>query len=102
MAVEQLKSCDNIVALSKQLRVPRRSLYRWRDELDPIEPTREESRPQNARESTLRKEVHQLKQLLAEKVLEVDFFKAALQKVEARRRRSSNSGEQTSTTKSGK
>jgi transposase-like protein len=33
MAVEQLKSCDNIVALSKQLRVPRRSLYRWRDSL---------------------------------------------------------------------
>jgi hypothetical protein len=62
-------------------------LYRWRDELDPIEPTGEESPPQNARESTLRKEVHPLKQLLAEKVLEVDFFKAALQKVEARRQR---------------
>jgi len=58
MAVERLKEfANNIVALSKQLRVPRRSLYRWRDELDPIEPTREESPPQNARESTLRKEV---------------------------------------------
>ena len=68
MAVERLKSCDNIVALSKQLRVPRRNLYRWRDELDPIAP-REESLPQNSRESTLRKEVHQLKQLLADKVL---------------------------------
>jgi transposase-like protein len=102
MAVEQLKSCDNIVALSKQLRVPRRSLYRWRDEMDPIEPPREESPPQNARESTLRKEVHQLKQLLAEKVLEVDFFKAALQKVEARRQRTGSSGEKASTTKSGK
>jgi len=60
MAVERLKSCDNIVALSKQLRVPRRSLYRWRDELDPIEATREELPSQNARESTLRKEVQPL------------------------------------------
>jgi len=102
MAVERLKSCDNIVALSKQLRVPRRSLYRWRDELDPIEATREELPSQNARESTLRKEVHQLKQLLAEKVLAVDFFKAALQKVEARRQRTGSSGEKASTTKSGK
>ena len=102
MAVEQLKSCDNIVALSKQLRVPRRSLYRWRDELDPIEPRKESPVPQNSRESTLRKEVHQLKQLLADKVLEVDFFKAALQKVEARRQRRGSSGEKASTTKSGK
>ena len=101
MAVERLKSCDNSVALSKELRVPRGNLYRWRNELDPIEP-REESPPQNSRESTLRKEVHQLKQLLADKVLEVDFFKAALQKVEARRQRTGSSGEKASTTKSGK
>jgi len=40
--------------------------------------------------------------LLAEKTMEVDFFKGALQKVEARRQRSSSSGEKTSTTKSGK
>src|ERR1700730_1827769 len=98
MAVERLKSCDNSVALSKELRVPRGNLYRWRNELDPIEP-REESPPQNSRESTLRKEVHQLKQLLA---VEVDFFKAALQKVEARRQRTGSSGEKASTTKSGK
>jgi len=34
-----------------------------------------------------------LKQLLAEKTLEVDFFKGALQKIEARRQRNSGSGE---------
>ena len=50
----------------------------------------------------LRQQVRQLKRLLAEKAMEVDFFKGALQKVEARRQRSSGSGEQTSTTKSGK
>ena len=44
--------------------------------------------PANSREATLRKEVSRLKRVLAEKTLEVDFFKGALQKVEARRQRS--------------
>jgi transposase len=99
-AVERLKSCENIVALSQELGVHRRLLYKWRDQLDPVEP-REESPPQNSRESTLRKEVHQLKRLLADKTLEVDFFKGALQKIEARRQRNGSSGEKASTTKSG-
>jgi transposase-like protein len=33
MAVERLKSCDNIVALSQELGVHRRMLYKWRDQL---------------------------------------------------------------------
>src|SRR5262245_55671956 len=40
--------------------------------------------------------------VLVEKTLEVDFFRSALQKVEARRRPSSESGEKASTLKSGK
>jgi len=39
--------------------------------------------------------------LLADKTLAVDFFKGALQKVEARRQRKGSSGEKASTTKSG-
>jgi transposase-like protein len=101
IAVERLKSCDNIVALSRELGVHRRLLYKWRDQLDAAEMP-EESRPQNSRESTLRKEVNQLKRLLADKAVEVDFFKGALQKVEARRQRRGCSGEKASTTKSGK
>lgn len=49
--------------------------------------------PETSRESKLRKEVSQLKRLLADKAVEVDFFKGALQKVEARRQREENSGE---------
>ena len=60
MAVEKLKNCDNIVALSEELGVRRRLLYKWRDQLDPAE-IGEESPPQNSREATLRKEVNQLK-----------------------------------------
>jgi transposase-like protein len=36
MAVERLKSCENIVALSEELGVHRRLLYKWRDQLEPI------------------------------------------------------------------
>jgi transposase-like protein len=37
MAVERLKSCDNIVALSEELGVHRRLLYKWRDQLELID-----------------------------------------------------------------
>jgi len=97
MAVARLKSCDNIVALAQELGVHRRLLYKWQEQLEPVDhggPV--PSTPE------LRQQVRQLKRLLAEKTMEVDFFKGALQKVEARRQRSSNSGEPTSTTKSGK
>jgi transposase-like protein len=100
MAVERLKRCENIVALSEELGVHRRLLYKWRDQLDPVE-IGDEPPPGNPRESTLRKEVSQLKRLLAEKTLEVDFFRGALQKVEARRQKTAISGEKASTTKSG-
>jgi len=49
----------------------------------------------------LRKEIRDLKRVLAEKALEVDFFKGALQKVAARRRSGSGSGGTASTTKCG-
>lgn len=100
MAVERLKQCDNITELSKELGVHRRLLYTWRDKLDPAET--EDNPPGNSRESTLRKEVSRLKRVLADKTLEVDFFKGALQKVKARRQRSGSSGGKASTTKSGK
>jgi DNA topoisomerase IB len=101
MAVERMKKCDNIVALARELGVARRVLYNWREQLDPAE-VPEESAPQNSRESTLRKEVSQLKRLLADKAVEVDFFRGALQKVEARRQRTGSSGEKASTTRSEK
>ena len=98
MAVARLKSYDYIVALARELGIHRRLLYKWQDQVEPVEQGGE-SVPSSPE---MRKQVRQLKRLLAEKTMEVDFFKGALQKVEARRQRSSSSGEQTSTTKSGK
>ncbi len=50
---------------------------------------------------TLAKEVERLKRALAEKVLELDFFKGALHKIEARRRGEGSTGAKASTTRSG-
>ena len=101
MCVERMKQCDNIGALAKELDIHRRMLYRWRDQFDPVEKS-EESPPPQSREARLRQEVSQLKRALADKTLEVDFFKGALQKVEARRQQSGLSGAKASTTKSKK
>jgi transposase-like protein len=99
VAVERLKSCENIVALSEELGVHRRLLYKWRDQLEPIEDG--QGPPETSKERELRLQVAQLKRLVADKTLEADFFKGALQKVEARRRSNKQAGETASTTKSG-
>lgn len=99
MAVERLKQCDNAVALAQELGIHRRLLYGWRDRLEAAETG--DGPPDTSRETTLRKEIRQLKRLLAEKMLEVDFFKGAWHTVEARRQRSGTSGAQASTTTSG-
>jgi transposase-like protein len=100
-AVQRMKNSENIVALTEELGVSRRQLYRWRDQQDLVEQGEGVASSQNSRESTLRNELNQLKRVLAEKTLEVDFFKSALQKVEARRQRSNRSGEKASTVQSG-
>ena len=101
MAVERLRTCDDVNELAQELGVTRRCLYKWRAKLEAIEPGEDASRP-STHTSLYRKQIHQLKRLLAEKTMEVDFFKGALQKVEARRQRRSGTGEMTSTTKSEK
>jgi len=95
MAVQRLKSCENIVALSEELGVHRRLLYKWRDQLEPMED--DLGPPADSRERELRQQVAHLKSVVADKTLEVDFFKGALQKIEARRQSKDNSGSASST-----
>lgn len=103
IAVERMKGCNNIVALADELGVERKSLYLWREQLDPESVVRRPSgRPAQSRATVLEQEVTRLKRVLADKTLELDFFKGALQKVTARRRQSKNSGGKTSTPTSGK
>ena len=101
MAVARMETCDDVGELARELGVRPRCLYKWRKKLESIEPGQEASRP-STHASAHRKEIHRLKQLLAEKTLELDFFKGALQKVEARRQKRDETGVTASTTRSEK
>ena len=95
-----MKSSDNIVALAKELGVQRGLLYVWRNQMEPRD--RPDKPPPLSRETLLERENARLKRLLADKTLEVDFFRGALQQVETRRQLSSSeSGAKASTPTSG-
>jgi hypothetical protein len=97
-----MNGCNNITALAKELGLERKSMYLWREELDPESIIKRKTGPPGkSREAELEKEVSRLKRVLADKTLELDFFRGALQKIEERRRQSKNSGGKTSTTRSG-
>jgi transposase-like protein len=103
IAVERMKGCNNIRVLADELGVERKSLYLWRDKLDPESVVKKKpGPPPQTRERELEQEVARLKRVLADKTLELDFFKGALQRIAERRQQMNNSGGKTSTTKSGK
>ena len=97
MALERMRSCENVSALAKELGVDRTVLYHWRN-LAPGE----DGATANSPVRELRKEIRDLKRVLAEKAMELDFFKGALQKVEARRQSGRGCGETASTSRSAK
>lgn len=98
-AVERMKASNNIRALARELGIDKRLLYDWRERAADLSDQRA---PANRKTRQLEQENKELKRLLAEKTLEIDFFRGALQKVAARRKQSSATGEKASTTKSGK
>ncbi len=98
MALERMKSCNNITALAKELGLSRSALYKWKWQTETGEQGAGSQSGIPVRQ--LRKKIDELERALAEKTLEVDFFKGALQKIEARRQRKSDSGGTASTTKS--
>lgn len=91
MALERMKACSNISVLAGELGVPRVCLYRWSKKQEPHElpePLRPEAWKEKGKDREkikLAEQLQQVKQLLAEKTLEVDFLSGALQRVETRR-----------------
>lgn len=98
-AVERMEQTKNLGLLAKELGIHVRTLYRWRDRQLGREKKVREPVP---REKKLEGQIQQLKQSLANRTLEVDFFKSALQRVKARRQPNTATGGEASTTKSGK
>jgi transposase-like protein len=79
-AVDRMNICGNVVGLARELGVSRRAMYNWRDRSEETN-----CPPARFRELILGKQILKLKRLRANKTLEVDFFRHALQKVGARR-----------------
>jgi transposase-like protein len=79
MAVERMKTCESVTELARELGVRPRCHYKWRAKLDLLESGEEAARA-STHEGSYRKQVLRLKQLLAEKTLEVDFSKVPCKK----------------------
>ena len=98
-AVKRMQKAKDIGRLAQELGVSRATLYRWKYiQLGQLKPT---VREPESREKKLEEEIQRLKQALANRTLEVDFFKGALQRVKARRQPNTATGEAASTTTSG-
>ena len=98
-ALERMEQAKNLGLLAKELGISVRTLYHWKD--------KQLGRPKKIkepvpREKKLEEEIQRLKQSLANRALEVDFFKGALQRVKARRPPNTATGEEASTTTFGK
>jgi transposase-like protein len=100
-----MKLTDNIVKLAEELGVQRPLLYQWEAAAEGRGRNSQSRQPSGSApppkesEAALRQEVNWLREALAKKVKEADFFRGALQKVEARRQGSASPGGTESTTK---
>jgi transposase-like protein len=103
--VERMKTCENIGALARELKLQRKLLYTWKYQLE----CRPEARradlgttAEDRRDKRFRDEITKLKSALAEKALENDFFQSALLRIKEGRQRSTENGASASTSPSGR
>jgi transposase-like protein len=97
-AVDQMEVCGH-GKIAAELGISKRLLYAWRDHFRKLEKA---ALAATSKERALERENLRLKQALATKVLEADFFKGVLRSIEAPRRPGSGPGETAPTTGSAK
>src|SRR5438067_4430717 len=93
--VERMKTCENIEALARELKIQRKLLYTWKYQLEGRPEPRHANLAITAEErkdKQLRDEITKLKSALADKTLENDFFRSALLKVKEGRQQSGKAG----------
>ena len=101
--VERMKTCENIGALARELKLERKLLYTWKYQLEGRPEPRHANLGRTAEErkdKQLRDEITKLKSALADKALENDFFESALLRIKEVRQQSLSSGASASTTSS--
>lgn len=96
-ALRRLALGPNVAQLCRELSISRQLLYSWREGRQ-----REQDKQRRGAEDRLRQENLQLKKALAKKTLEVDFLKAACEKVAALSQASTGFGAMASGKRSGK
>ena len=102
--VERMRTSDNIQELARELDIERKLLYTWKYQFEGRPEPRHASyveTPEETTERKLKQEIAQLKQALADRTLEIDFFKGALRRIEEGRQNRSTTGDPASTPKSG-
>jgi transposase-like protein len=99
--LKKMEQCSNVSALARELGVRRKWLYQWRDEAraaarDAVS----EVTVEDSEKAKLRGRVAELEQLVGRQTAELDCFKGALRRVEARRQQNGATGGAASTSKS--
>src|SRR5690242_11143900 len=104
-AVERMKTCENIGALARELKLQRKLLYTWKYQFEGRPEPRHANlgtTAEDRKEKQLRDEITKLKVALGEKALETDFFRSALLRVKEGRQPNTGVGATASTTPSGR
>ena len=98
--VERMKTCENVGALARELKLERKLLYTWKYQFEGRPEPRHANlgtTAEDRKEKAHRDEIGRLKSALAEKTLENDFFRSALLRVKPGRRQSTATGASAST-----
>jgi transposase-like protein len=101
--VERMKTCENIGALARELKLQRKLLYTWKYQLEGRPEPRHANlgiTAEDRKEKHLLDEITKLKLALADKALETSFFRSALLKIKEGRQQSIAAGATASTTPS--
>lgn len=102
-AVERMRTSQNIHELARELQVERKLLYTWKYQFDGRPEPRHANFATSAEErkdKRLVDEIGKLKSALADKTLENDFFRSALQKIKEGRQQNIATGASASTASS--
>lgn len=99
-AVERMKTCPSIEKLARELDIQRKLLYSWKHQFEGRPEPRHADLAQTAEERKEKQQAQQIAKLkasLADKILEIDFFRTALLKIEEGRQKSTTAGASVST-----
>jgi transposase-like protein len=104
-ALKRMRDCTNVSALARELGIRRKWLYEWKERAAKTKPGSvggDQAEPERAADRKLQDQVKRLDTLVARQVLELDFFKGALQRVEEKRRKRETTSARESTSESAK